>query len=402
MEKLVYFNKRADKVLGILTCLYITSLLANITIGYRYISIWHLDEAGGIFIFPLSFIVGDIISEVYDSNYAKSLVLFGVLCQVIFSLYIFIIIRMPYPGFWNNYDAYFSIMNPYLRFTIASAGAVIVGSWINIHLLSKWSSLVQGKYFILRSLGSSFIGELFVTVFSMLVANFGKMKTNQLVYMMFCCFFIKSIVSFLAVWPAAFVVCFLRTNKCENKNFEISNYFKGALDRLRRFSKPAFRLDRINSEKGIASIYCRGARVVINQKIHEVICNPSIIHNMDSIQSGCLGYHYGLLVENERNDMGFLLNKKKKSKFSLRFSKGENTVLSITRDGRVNYKNNNSNEVYTESPLDLYKDESILINFEPSQACYIGILAGLSQKKLRHNNAPKLRLLSNKNMENSK
>lgn len=399
MDKLVYFNKKADKVLGILTCLYITSLLANITIGYRYISIWHLNEAGGIFIFPLSFIVGDIISEVYDSNYAKALIFYGVLCQIIFSLYIFLIIRMPYPNFWNGYDTYFSVMNPYLRFTIASAGAVIAGSWLNIHLLSKWSGLVQGKHFILRSLGSSFIGELFVTVFSMLVANLGKMEINQLIYMMFCCFFIKTIVSFIAVWPAAFVIYLLKNNKNESKHPETLGYFKRTWEGLRQFSKPAFRLDKINSENCTASIYCRGARVVINQKIHEVICNANIIHNMNSIQSSYLGYHYGLLLENSKSDVSFLLTKKRRSKFFLNFSKGENIILSITRDGHINYKNKNSDEINTKSPLDIYRNESSLIYFEPSQACYIGILAGLSQRKSPRHNTPRLKLVSMENAE---
>jgi|GEM_PF-709883 len=401
MENTVFFNKKADKALGMLTCLYITSLLANVTIGYRYISIWHLDEAGGIFIFPLSFIVGDIISEVYDSSYAKTLIFYGVACQIIFSLYIFLIIRMPYPSFWNKYDAYFIIMNPYLRFTMAVSGAVIIGSWLNIHFLSKWSGLVEGKHFVLRSLGSSFIGELFVTVFSMLVANFGKMEIYQLVYMMFCCFFIKSIVSLVAVWPAAFVICFLKTNKNKDKNDVPSNYFQGIAKRLRQFSKPAFRLDKINYQTSTASLYCRGARVVINQKISELICNANIIHNMSAIQSSYLGYHYGLMMDNEKSDISFLLNKTRKSKFFLNFNKSENIILSITRDGRINYKNKNLDEINTKYPLDIYNNESILTRFEPSQACYIGILAGISQKKLPRPNITKLTLISNTTMDNS-
>jgi uncharacterized integral membrane protein (TIGR00697 family) len=400
MEKLIYFNKKSDKILGILTCLYITSMLTNTAIGYRYISLWHLNEAGGIFIFPLSFIVGDIISEVYDSNYAKTLILYGVLCQVIFSLYIFLIIRMPYPSFWNNYNSYFSIMNPYLRFTIASAAAVVVGAWLNIHFLSKWSGIIQGRHFILRSLGSSFIGELFVTVFSMLIANLGKMEINQLVYMMFCCFFIKSIVSFVAVWPAALVICLLKNNKIVNHHLTISDYFHIMLKKLRDFSKPEFRLDKINSETNTASIYCRGARVVINQKIQEIICNADIIHNMRSIQSSYLGYYYGLLMKAEKSDINFLLNKKRKSKFFLRSAEGKNTILSITRDGFINYKSKNSDKIHTKSPLDIYRNESSLIYFEPSQACYIGILAGLSQKK-SSSSCVSLKLILNENMRNS-
>lgn len=395
MDKLI--NGKPDKILGILTSLYITALLTNVSIGYRYISILNLNEAGGIFIFPLSFIVGDIISEVYDSNFAKTLIIFGVICQIIFSLYIFLIIRMPYPNFWHNYDAFFSIMNPYLRFTFASAGAVIVGSWINIHLLSKWNNLVQGKYFILRSLGSSFIGEFFVTIISMFIANFGKMNINELAYMMICCFVIKSIVSFVAVWPAAFVICLIKKNKTNN---EINNavkskyFFKEIIKLLKNFSKPAFRVDKFDHENNMVSLYCRGARVVIKKRIHEVICNANLIHNMNPKQSSFLGYHYGLLIENVKNEVSYMLDKKNKTTFFLGLKKGSNKIISITRDGRINYKSKHSDEICTKHPLDLYRDDSTISYFEPSQACYIGILAGLSQKKAPYN-PPTLILLNN-------
>src|SRR5204862_4821634 len=95
---------KTGKAFSILASLYVTSLLANLAIGYRYISINGLNEAGGIFIFPLSFIVSDIIYEVYGSTHAKFLIWCGIGCQLIFSLYAWLIIRLPYPSFWTGYD----------------------------------------------------------------------------------------------------------------------------------------------------------------------------------------------------------------------------------------------------------------------------------------------------------
>lgn len=183
--------------------------------------------------------------------------------------------------------------------------------------------------------------------------------------------------------------------KTESKKNQISNYFKKIIEHLRQFSKPAFRLERINSEDCTASIYCRSARVLINQKIYEMVCNANIIHNMSSIHSSYLGYFYGLLIDKQKNDISFLLNKKQKSEFFLSLNRGKNIILSITRDGRINYKNKNLDEIYTKYPIDIYRNESVLINFESSQACYIGILAGISQKKCQRH-PPKLKLVSSK------
>lgn len=177
----------------------------------------------------------------------------------------------------------------------------------------------------------------------------------------------------------------------ESKKIGVLDYFKKIIENLSQFSKPAFRLERVNSENSTASIYCRSAKILINQKIHEIVCDTNIIHNMSSIHSGYLGYYYGLLLDKQKTDVSFLRNKHK-SGFFLRA--GSYVILSITRDGRVNYKNKNSNTIYTKHPLDIYRNESVLISFEPSQSCYIGILAGISQKKYQRH-PPKLRLINN-------
>lgn len=398
MEKIIYFNKKSDKTLGILTSLYITSLLANVAIGYRYITIYNIDVAGGVFIFPLSFMLSDIITEQYDNGYAKALIFYGVLCQLIFSLYIHFVIRMPYPSFWHNNDIYFKVMDPYLRFTFASATSIIIGSWLNIHFLSKWSGLLHGKYFGLRSLGSSFIGELFITIFSMLVANFGIMKNSQLMYMMICCFTVKTIISLIAVWPAAFVVCMLKNEEIQSEQQEKSNYFQKIILAIKNFSKPSFRLDKIDTERKNVSIYCRGARIVINKKFSEAILNAEMIHNMNPIHSAYIGYYFGLFTEEHNSCINFLLNKNNKPKFYLRFSKNKYTISSITRDGKINYyKNECTNEFWTQKPIEIYRNEAILEKFDASHACYIGILVGLEQKRSQHKdfNAFKLKLVSN-------
>ncbi len=151
---------------------------------------------------------------------------------------------------------------------------------------------------------------------------------------------------------------------------------------LQRFSKPAYRLEGLSAENYSASVYCRGARVVINQSITEIIFNSNIIQNMHPMEASHLGYYYGLLNNNENQDSNSLLNKNKiKPIFSLFFNKNRYLILSLSRRGLINYKMNNSSELYTKSPLEIYEDELVISEFEPSHACYIGILAGISKGK---------------------
>ena len=54
MQDIIYFKERADTKISILSVIYVTSILANLAVGYRYISIGVLAQSGGIFIFPIS------------------------------------------------------------------------------------------------------------------------------------------------------------------------------------------------------------------------------------------------------------------------------------------------------------------------------------------------------------
>ena len=199
-----------DKFLVLLTSLYITAILINLTIGYRFIAIGSFSFAGGIFVFPFSFIIGDIITEIYGYKCARQIVWVGIACQFIFALSIYLIIHMPSPSFWYGKNLYMQVMSGYLRFTMASTFSIIIGSYLNIYLVSKWKILIKGKYFWLRSLGASSLGELFVTVTSLLIADFGKMSNSKLISMMVCCYLLKTLITILAIWPAAITVFFLK------------------------------------------------------------------------------------------------------------------------------------------------------------------------------------------------
>ncbi len=289
MQKIIYFKERADtkiSLLSLLSVIYITSLLANLAIGYRYISIGPFDQSGGIFIFPISFIINGIIAELYGSELAKKLVLYGIICQLIFALYAFFIIRLPAPHFLNHKETYYFVFNSYFNFAIASTISIWIGSKVNIIILSKLSEFFGGKYFALRSFLASTAGEFLVTVISMFIANFHKMSINNLIYMIICCFFVKTIISFFAIWPAALVV-----HKIENpREFHDSFSFEKLLKPI-SFIKNIFyvawnvkgcsyNLESINIESKKVNLYFKGAKGEVSFLLKNLVFNFSIINRM--------------------------------------------------------------------------------------------------------------------------
>lgn len=399
MRDIIFFKEKADTTICLFSVLYVTSLLANLAFGYRYINIGSFIQSGGIFIFPISFIISDILTEIYGSNLAKKLVLYGVACQFIFALYAFFIVHIPAPSFLFNKNIYYEVFSPYLKFAIASTSSIVIGAWVNIVLLSKFSEYIGGKYFALRALMASTVGELLVTVISMFIANMNRVSLDMLLYMICCCFFMKTIISFFAIWPAAIIV-----SKIENPDdSDISIYnIKRPIKYIKNLFLVAwnaqgyvYNLEFINIFTRKVSLYYKGSRGVIMLPLDKVISNESIITKIKPMDAAHIGYYFGLTSDRSEGNSSYLINKKDLGINQI-LKKGGYNITSINRMGKLRIEDSKSKLMIEKMPTELYGNRSHMIKFSPSQALYIGYLASLEEKsrvKDSISNHPYLRLV---------
>ncbi len=379
MENIIYFKEKTDAKICLFTVLYITSLLANLTVGFRYIRLFSLIQPGGIFIFPISFIISDILTELYGSELAKKLVYYGIMSQFILAAYANLIIHIPAPSFLLNQDMYFQVFNPYLKFAFASTTSILIGSWVNIVLLSKLSEYVGGKYFALRSFIASTFGELIVTLVSMFIGNYTRMNFSNLLFMIVCCFTVKTIISFVAIWPAALVVYKLQGQK----GYDLSlRHMKNPFKFCKHMALAAwyakgyvYQLESINLATQKANLYFKGARRVINLPLQKIVFNDHLINNSASTDSAHIGYYYGVLESKGEIDQSMLIERMQILK------RGDLNITSICRDGKLTVEGRDSQILLSKKPIELYKNKLILEKFSPSQALYIGYLASISNHK---------------------
>lgn len=148
------------KLFTFLSVFLITISLTTFVLGYKVIDVHGYVFSAAALIIPFRYLLGDMIAEVYGLYAAKRIIWYMLLCGFIFSLICFSVIKLPSPDYWSQESAYnFVLGNTLYIATFATLG-VLVGSMLNIFLLSKWKLLLNGKYFWLRSLGSSITGEL--------------------------------------------------------------------------------------------------------------------------------------------------------------------------------------------------------------------------------------------------
>lgn len=398
MNDIIHFKERSDYNIVILTSIYITSLLANLAVGYRYINLGILIQSGGIFIFPISFIVSNIIAERYGSALAKKILYYGIMCQSIFAGYAYLIVHLPAPDFLMNKDIYYQVFNPYLNFAMASTISILIGAWLNIVLLSKFSEYVGGKYFAARSFFASSIGELVVTVVSMIIANYGRLDNHQLVYMIACCFLVKTLISLIAIWPAAIVVYLLQENNDTDISLTYDN-LKTPFLYLRTLAiiswttrSYLYNLESINLNNTKTNLYFKGSRASVELNLNKVVMNTSIISKTSPRDASYIGYYYGFLIDKEKKLITWNLstNMYLKKGYCLNIS-------SISRNGMLNIIDNDGIIFGSFNPKEIYEDKSFITKFDSSQALYIGYLTGeshrLGKNNISNNKAPKLTLV---------
>lgn len=203
-------RKKQYKYPYLLLGLYLTFLLSTVCLASRITQIGAMLEPGGIFVFPLTFSICDIVGEVYGYAYPRLFIWIGVLAEFLFSLVVITVSHLPAPEFFTQASAYEIVFDPTLRYVGSGLVGLLIGELTNVYLLSKWKIFLKGKFFIMRSLLSTALGQALLTIVVDMLNYFGKLTEHHLGWMMVCGYLWKMSCAVLMVFPAWLVVKYLK------------------------------------------------------------------------------------------------------------------------------------------------------------------------------------------------
>ncbi len=155
--------------LVIFIALFITCLItANVT-AVKVISLGPFLLPAAIFIFPLSYIFGDVLTEVYGYRLARRVIWLGFLCNLIFVFFVWVGQVLPAAPLWEGQEAYQRILGYTPRLLAASFLGYLVGEFANSFILAKMKIMTRGRWLWSRTIGSTIIGQgldsaIFITV----------------------------------------------------------------------------------------------------------------------------------------------------------------------------------------------------------------------------------------------
>lgn len=148
---------------------FVTSLLVANIIAVKLIAVGPWIMPAGVIIFPLSYILGDVLTEVYGYGRARQAIWLGFACNLLAVLAIALAQALPPAEFWDGQAAFERILGYTPRLLLASFLAYLAGEFVNAYVLARMKILTQGRWLWTRTIGSTLVGQLldsavFVTV----------------------------------------------------------------------------------------------------------------------------------------------------------------------------------------------------------------------------------------------
>ena len=179
-QDLLKHQQRYSPWFVISVTVFITCLItANIT-AVKLVNVFGLVLPAAIIIFPVSYIFGDILTEVYGYRQARRVIWLGFLCNLIAVVAIWLGQVLPPASFWSGQAAYERILGYTPRLLLASFLAYLLGEFANAFVMAKMKIATKGRWLWSRTIGSTLIGQGLDSLVFMTIAFLGEIPATGL------------------------------------------------------------------------------------------------------------------------------------------------------------------------------------------------------------------------------
>jgi uncharacterized integral membrane protein (TIGR00697 family) len=152
-----------------LVAVFVACLVVSNVIAGKIVAFGALNLSAALIVFPVTYIIGDIMTEVYGFRRARQVIWLGFLGNIVAVAAILVAIEMPPADFYGDQDSYALILGQTPRILAASLAAYLVGEFVNSYLLAKMKLWTAGRHLWTRTIGSTLVGQGFdTTIFTVL------------------------------------------------------------------------------------------------------------------------------------------------------------------------------------------------------------------------------------------
>lgn len=214
-------NNMRFKYLDIITAGFaVILILSNIT-SVKIASLGFFSFDGGMVLFPLAYIFGDILTEVYGYTRARRVIWIGFAMNLLMVAVFWLVGTLPAAADWGMQESYNNILGVVPRIVLASLVAYLFGEFTNSFILAKMKIRAKGENLWQRAIGSTIVGQFFDTTFFVLIA-FAWLLPWDLIWIIWYTNYIFKILLEIVLLPITYRVV-AKLKKQENIDFYDQN-----------------------------------------------------------------------------------------------------------------------------------------------------------------------------------
>ena len=159
-------------------------LLSNLIGASKLATLGGFTFGAGILFFPVSYVIGDVLTEVYGYANARRCVWMGFAAMLFMAFMSYVVVAMPAAEGWGGQAAYESVFGSTWRIVAASVIAFWAGEFVNSFVLAKMKIWTKGKALWSRTIGSTFFGQAVDSLIFYPIAFLGIWSTEQVLTVM--------------------------------------------------------------------------------------------------------------------------------------------------------------------------------------------------------------------------
>lgn len=209
------------KYYSVITGLFTACLLISNTLDTKIFMFSSLALPAGIILFPLAYLFGDVLTEVYGYSSSRKVIWTGFFSLLLMIVFYEIARNLTPAPFWKNQSSFDTIFSHVPRIVIASISAYFIGEFCNSFVLAKLKIKQSGSKMWLRFIASTIVGQAVDTTVFVLIAFYGSMIFSEMIQVIISAWLFKVIWEVIALPITLPIVKWLK--KVENEDYFDTN-----------------------------------------------------------------------------------------------------------------------------------------------------------------------------------
>lgn len=198
------------KYLDVITAFFVVVLIISNIASTKIARVGMFNFDAGTILFPISYIFGDILTEVYGYKKSRRVIWLGFLCLILAALVFFIVQYLPSAADWQNQTAYEAILGFVPKIVLASIVAYFAGEFTNSFILAKMKIWTEGKHLWARTISSTVVGQMVDSIVFSLIAFYGVLPISLILNIMGTIYVFKVLYEVIATPLTYKIVSFLK------------------------------------------------------------------------------------------------------------------------------------------------------------------------------------------------